>query len=424
MPGWDGSSVNRRELLAGGVTAGALLALAGEEVRAQAQPAAAPPGPPVSVAVIGLGTHGRTLLANLARQPGVNVAAVCDTYAPFLTRARDHAPRAVGLADYRQVLERADVQAVIIATPTHLHREVAVAALQAGKHTYCEAPLAHTIEEARAIARAAREAKVLFQGGLQNRANPQHQHVNKFVRGGALGKVAGLRAQWHRKGSWRRTAPNPQREAALNWRLRRATSPGLVGEEGIHGIDTMNWFFRTRPTAVTGFGQTMLWNDGREVPDTVQCLFEYPEKFALSFAATLANSFDGTYELALGADAAVLLRGQRAWMFKEVDAPLLGWEVYARKETVGDNNGIALVADATKILALGKKPGEEGSSTLEAGRDALYYSLEAFVTSVREQKPTPCGPEDALAATVTALKANEAVLGNTRVVFQPEWYTL
>ena len=420
-------SVSRRGFLASSMTAGvAALALGAqvEEVRAQAKPTpAAPAGPPVGLGVIGLGAQGRAILAALSRLPGANVVAICDNYAPLLTRGKEQAPKATPVPEYKQVLDNPAVDAVVIATPTHQHKEIALAAVQAGKHVYCEAPLAHTVEEARAIAQAGKNSKSVFQVGQQYRANPQHLHVSKFVRGGVLGKIVALRAQWHKKGSWRRAAPNPAREAMVNWRLNRATSPGLIGEEGIHSLDTINWFFKTQPVAVTGAGQTMLWNDGRETPDTVQCVFEYPGSLSLAYDATLANSFDGSYELAMGGDAAVLLRGERAWIFKEVDAPLLGWEVYARKEQVGDSNGIALVADATKILALGKIPGKDGT-TLDPGKDALYYSLESFLGSIREKKPPVCGPVEGLQAAVTALKANEAILAGGKVTYQKEWFTL
>ena len=103
------------------------------------------------------------------------------------------------------------------------------------------------------------------------------------------------------------------------------------------------------PTAVTGFGSINFWKDGRDVPDTVQAVLGVPGgRFRFIYHATLANSFDGEYELLYGSDAAVMMRDSKAWMFKEVDSPLLGWEVYAAKETFYKETGIALVADASK----------------------------------------------------------------------------
>lgn len=418
-PGSHGMS--RRGFLA--TSAGSSVLLASAEAFAQEAAPKVPAGPPVGCAVIGLGKQGREIVSKLARVPGAQVAAICDTYPAFLNRSRDAAPKAVPVADYRQALERKDVSSVFVATPSHQHKEIVLAALQAGKHVYCEAPIAHTVDDARTIAAAALKSGLTFSGGQQFRSNPQHLHVLKFIRGSVLGRPALARAQWHKKSSWRLAAPNPEREREINWRLRKESSPGLMGEIGIHSVDTVNWFWRNMPVSVQGFGGVLFHQDGRTVADTVQCVFEYPGGARFLYDSTLVNSFDSSYELLMGDQAAVLLRGERAWLFKEADAALEGWEVYARKEPVGDETGIALVADATKILALGKIPGKDGS-TLEPGKDALYYAVEAFLECVRTKKPTVCGPREALQATVTALKANEAVQTGSKVVYQKEWFEL
>src|SRR5205807_812771 len=90
--------------------------------------------------------------------------------------------------------------------------------------------------------------------------------------------------------------------------------------------------------------------DGRDVPDTVQAVLEFPGGILMTYDATLANSFDADYAMFYGTDAAVMLRESKAWLFKEVDSPLLGWEVYARKENFYKETGIALVAGASKSV--------------------------------------------------------------------------
>src|ERR1043166_9474676 len=145
-------------------------------------------GPPVNCAVIGCGIWGREIANTLARLPNAPVVAVCDTYEPFLRRGKEAAPKAEGYTDYRKALENKDVQAVLIATPSHQHKEIALAAMQAGKHVYCEAPLGSNVEDARAIALAARQAtKLKFQAGLQGRANTLYRHISKFIKSGVLG---------------------------------------------------------------------------------------------------------------------------------------------------------------------------------------------------------------------------------------------
>lgn len=408
-------------------------------------------GPPVNCGVIGCGQWGRELIDTLGRQKKANLVAICDTYPAFLKRASNAAPKAEKYENYQQVLENKDVDAVFIATPTHQHKEIALAAMAAGKHVYCEAPLGHTIEDARAIAQAAAKNKrVNFQSGLQRRSDPELIHILNFVRAGAAGSPVLTRAQWHKKNSWRRSSPNPERERDLNWRLDRKTSVGLVGELGIHQVDSASWLIKRRPTAVTGFSSNILWNDGRDVPDTVQAVFDYPGGARLMYDATLANSFDGEYEMFYGTDATVMLRERRGWMFKEVDSPLLGWEVYARKETFFKEVGIVLAANATKLAAQGDNPVMD---TQIATETSIHYALEAFLfntdlvrTGVKDftenfgsddnealgeylvdilkNKLPAAGYEEGYEAAVTVIKANEAILKGGRVEIGNELFKL
>jgi len=320
--------------------------------------------------------------------------------------------------------------------------------LQAGKHVYCEAPLANTIDDAKAIALAAKAAsRQVFQSGLQMRSDPQRRFLLDFIRAGASGKAVKAHAQWHKKQSWRMTSPNPDRERELNWRLSHASSLGLIGEIGIHQIDALSWLLNGRPAAVTGFGSVMQWKDGRDVPDTVEAVFEYPGGAHLTFESTLANSFDADYEILYGTDAAIMMRGNKAWMFKEVDSPLLGWEVYARKDQFYKETGIALIANATKLTNLTEKATEEAAYTTKP----LYFALEAFLTNVNavgsavedfsatfdvndkaalekyisEIKLQPAaGYQEGFEATALATKANEAVVKGARVVLPKERFAL
>ncbi|HWH71353.1 MAG TPA: hypothetical protein VNT26_18355, partial [Candidatus Sulfotelmatobacter sp.] len=158
-----------------------------------------------------------------------------------------------------------------------------------------------------------------------------------------------------------------------------------------------------------------------------------------------ANSFDSEYEMLYGSDAAVMMRENKAWMFKEVDSPLLGWEVYAKKETFQKETGIILRAGASKSVDVEQSPEALLTST------PLYFALENFlrntndVLAAAEDYATNYGADDkdgliehltkvprrpaagyqeALNATVTAIKANEAILKHQRIELKPEWYEL
>jgi len=403
------SALDRRWFLRS--TAGTLALLLSREGLGSAQTAAPPPpgGPPLRLGVVGLGPRGREILDAIGRTDAAHAAAICDVYEPLLKRAAASAPKATALIEWRRLLDSADVDAIVVATPTPAHREIAVAALQAGKHVYCEAPIAASIEDARAIASAAAAAKgVVFQGGLQGRSNSLYRHVLQFVKSGVLGDVAAVHAQWNRKDSWRRAAPTPERERALNWRLD-AASPGLMGEIGIHQIDLMSQYLGAAPAVVSGSGTIAAWRDGRNTPDTAACVLRFGPHRA-DVRATLASSFGGADVVFQGSNSSLLLKDNRGWLIKEADSPLLGWEVYARKEPVHDETGIALVADATKLLQAGKEPGKDGS--VEPETPALVLALESFVAAVRTGAPSPCGPVESCAATEAGLAANAAVLAN------------
>jgi predicted dehydrogenase len=419
-----GERLPRRSFLAGGSSA-ALGLLAGETL-ARAQeltPKGKPPVPPapVTCAVLGLGDQGREIVKTLAELPGAQLKVLCDSHAAAHARALQLAPKATVVTDARRVLDDKDVQAVWIATPTHQHKELALAALAAGKHVYCEAPLAHTIDDAREIAQAAARSKQAFQAGCQRRANPLEQHVFGFVRTGALAKLAMGRGHWNKKTSWRRAAAGAERERQLNWRLDKDVSPGLLAEVGIHQLDLASWFLRGRPLSVSATGGVMAWKDGRVVADTVQALLEYPNGVRYLYAATLASSFEADRDVFQGSDATVLLHKDRAWLLKESDAPNLGWEVYATKERLHDETGISLVANATKLLNEGKDPSENRAAY---ARGPLYYACEAFLAAAGGQGKVAADAAGGLEATVVALKANEALLTGSKVTFRKEWFAL
>ena len=434
------SDFTSRDFLRGGSLATMMALLGGIPLRAEEAPKPADDKPVIKIktAVIGCGVWGREILNSLQRLPQAEVVAVCDTYESAAKRAAKLAPSAKSSADYQAVLADKDLQAVVVATPTHQHKDIVLAALKAGKHVYCEAPLAHTVDETKAIAKAAQEAfKQVFQPGLQQRADPQNWFLLPFIRSAPLGKFAKASGHWNKKTSWRLDSPNPDRVKEINWRLDKALSTGLVGEIGIHQIDRMVWLMGEQPVSVRGYGAIAFWKDGREVPDTIGAFFEFPSGPFLDYTATLVSSFQGEGEVLQGSDASVLMRGSRAWMFKEVDAPLFGWEVYARKEAVGEETGIVLRADASK-----QKVAVGGTGVQAPETSSLQYALENFLgncgeinaavedyASMFDVKDTKAFAEnlktiklrhaatwqDGYAATILALKANEAILKRGQV---------
>lgn len=447
------AELSRRDFIRGG-SAATLLGMFGAgavELRADTTGSAEPKkasGRKVKLGIIGLGPRGRDIINTLQLQPEAEIAAICDHYPGMLRRSAANVPGAKQIADYKALLEDKEIQAVIIATPSHKHRNIAIEALKAGKHVYCEAPMATTLEDARAMAVAARDAVgQVFQPGMALRSDPQRHFLMQFVRSGAAGHALMARAQWNKKQIWRQAAPTAERTEEINWRLDKKISLGLAGEIALHQFDMISWLLKQQPTAITAFGGVLHWTDGREVPDTAQFVFEYPDGVQGIFETTLANSFDADYEVLYGTYAAIMLRGNKAWMFKEVDSPLLGWEVYARKDVFYKETGIALVANATKLVAQGDNPVEDAPYA----NTPLFFALEAFLTNVHEvttaiedfkdtystsdkaklakhlttvDKQPAATWKEGLDAVAIAIKANEALMGGKRVTVPKELFDL
>lgn len=423
----DLDDLTRRSFLEQAAAAGLVLSLGASAARAAAAGDEEKVWPDTGVGVIGLGAQGRVLLEALGKLPWAKVKGLADPYQASHRRAGELAPEAAKHTDYRALLADAAIQAVFIATPTHLHKQVVLDALQAGKHVYCEAPLAHTIDEARAIAQAGKAATTRFCVGHQLRATPLYPHSRKFVLSGVLKDVVAVGATYRKKHSWRMAGATPEREAELNWRLDPAVSTGLVGEVGIHPLEYACWALRltpVRPVRVSGVGSILAWKDGREVADTVSVVYELENGVRLKFDATLGGSYGGTELTLVGTDGTIILRGERGWLVKEADAPQMGWEGYARKDDLLGESGIVLIANATKLLEQDKLPSETANHGLEPGKDPWFYTVEHFLQRVNDGEAVACSAEDGFAAAVLAIRGNEAVATGQTVAFAPDAFTL
>ncbi len=242
---------------------------------------------PVKLGFIGIGRRGGALLRSAVKVPGNNVVAVCD----LQEKARNAAlgqikgqytkdgksTDAVQLyEDYRQLLADKNVEAVFIATPQYLHGSMALDALEAGKHVYCEKALALTIGENRDIWNMVNGSKwQVFQVGHQRHYSPLYRKVAEMVREDVIGEVCALRAQWNRDDKVRRFCADPALEKIINWRLYSELSGGLTTEFASHQIDVANWILGTHPDSVCGYGGVDWYEDGRDTEDNIHLIFNY-----------------------------------------------------------------------------------------------------------------------------------------------------
>lgn len=410
----------RREFLKGTAATAAALGL-GLGVFTEAHGRNIGPDDTINAAFIGTGSHGCHLLTRGVKVDNVKWLACCDIREDNLNRGLSIAKGAEGYKDYRKLLERKDIHAVVIATPIALHAPMTIDALRAGKHVLCEKMMAHTIDDAKRMLRVGRQTGLKLQIGHQRRYSPQYQHVYQMIKQGIIGKITHVRAQWNRNGSWRRPCPDPAMENLINWRLYRKSSQGLMGELGSHQIDVVNWMLGETPSEVIGVGGLDYWKDGRDIFDNVQAIFEYPSGVKVQYQSLTTNQFDGHTEQFMGDQGTVILSTGRAHLFREPRAERLAWEDVATKDTVAGREGIVL--DAAKSPREAAKR-EEGQAIGEAEqhKDDYQLELEDFFLSIRDGHEPLCSSRVALDTCIASIMANDAMDKKCRLEIRPEIY--
>ena len=206
----------------------------------------------VGTAMIGVGNRGSFLLQGVLQQPNAKVLALCDIKPDRLDKAATAAARdnPATYADWQRVIERKDVDAVFIATPPYLHSEMAIAAIKAGKHVYCEKPIGVTPAQVRALLEAAHGSNKVFVPGQQLRSQKQFQETVRKIHEGAIGDVIMVKAQRHA------TADLPHDGTSGDWYFDVTKSGGYLVEQSVHNLDLCNWVIGARPLRACGFGAT------------------------------------------------------------------------------------------------------------------------------------------------------------------------
>ena len=263
------------------------------------------PNDRLQIGVIGCNGMGWANTESLLNVPGVDVVAVCDVDRSVIDRRladyakrRENKPATYG--DYRELLARRDVDAVIIGTPDHWHCRQMIDAVRAGKDVYVEKPVANTIEECRLMVEAARETGRVVQTGQWQRSGPHYRKARDIVRSGVLGKIRLVRT-WAYQG-WMQPVPvvadspvpdgvdygmwlGPAPARAFNrnrfhfsFRWFWDYAGGLMTDWGVHEIDIALWVMGAEsPTSVMASGGKLAWpDDASETPDTLQAVFQYP----------------------------------------------------------------------------------------------------------------------------------------------------
>lgn len=272
----------------------------------------------IKIGIIGVGNRGRGIANVMQALPGLELIACCDILESQLDVSESVPATVKRYADFRRLLDNADVEGVVIALPEHLHFPAAVAALQAGKHVYLEKTMTHTIDEAdRLVQVAAGYPRQVLQIGHQYRYFMLYHKVNEAIRQGWIGDVLQYECQYHRNSDWRRPVPDTASERQVNWRMYKAYSGGLMTELCAHQVDVLNWFTGSHPLDVTAVGGIDYWKDGRETYDNIRAIYSYPGGVRANVSAILTNGYKGYSIRVLGTEGTIEIQRTKALMYPE-----------------------------------------------------------------------------------------------------------
>lgn len=329
---------------------------------------------PIRTGMIGVGNRGSFLLRTVLQQPAVKVTALCDIKPDRLDKAATTAARdaPATFTDYRRLLDRKDIDAVYIATPCDLHAAMAIAALQAGKHVYCEKPVGIDPQSIRELLRVARNSKTVFQVGQQMRSESRLCETIDKIHGGVAGKIIMVKAQRHASDDLDHNGPSK------DWFFNAARSGDVIVEMAVHNLDECNWVIGARPERAAGFGGALLWKDdppGRTNMDGYTLSYDYANGVKLSFTQVFFHPGGmpggGQFAYVYGTEGAVDLNNSTFYPKGRKSAPA----VLVDKREERPDAHIAAFFDCVRT---GKEPpagiaiGAVAALTAIMGREAIY----------------------------------------------------
>jgi predicted dehydrogenase len=356
----------------------------------------------VNVALIGCGSRGRLVTGHAARLPNVSIVAVCDISDTTIAEAKASdfaAPDAAGYRDFRQILDRHDIHAVIVATPDHWHAIPTVLACQAGKDVYVEKPLGHNVVEGRKMVDAARRYDRIVQHGTQHRSAPHYKEIEAIVQGGEIGDVHFVRV-WNYGGAGTgQPAPDSEVPEGVDWDMYLGPAPmvpfnrqrfqgtyrrffdyagGYITDFGCHRLDSVHQVMRDdTPRTVQAVGGLFVPAGQGDTPDVIQVTYEYTN-WLLSYEGIQMNSF-GT--------GPRVPNGRVPYNATGSFARPHGEAFYGTKGTIwSDRVGYELFPAGGGRSRAGGGNGEGGEVRSAEGRDCTDLHVANFIDCVRSRQ--------------------------------------
>ncbi|MDH5380207.1 MAG: Gfo/Idh/MocA family oxidoreductase, partial [Cyclobacteriaceae bacterium] len=256
----------------------------------------------INYAVIGMGIQGHSDHNAASQNSGVELKAVCDLYDGRLKKIKEDYGDAVKTTkNYKEILQDKSIDAVIIATTDHWHDHISIEAMKAGKAVYCEKPMVHKVEEGQAVIDAQKKTKAVFQVGSQRVSSVIYAKAKELYEQGAIGKLVMAETWYDRQsalGAWQYSIPRDASEKTVDWKAYLGDAPkmdfdakrffrwrnyqdygtGVAGDLFVHLFSGLHLILSSNgPTRAFTTGGLRYWKDGRDVPDVMTGVYDYPE---------------------------------------------------------------------------------------------------------------------------------------------------
>ncbi len=375
----------------------------------------------VRLGMIGMGSRGMLLHLMLKDIPNLDICCFCDDYTPHFDHAQQMlGPGAKGYRDYREMIDKENIDAVVIATPLHEHAHMTVDALNAGLHVFCEKAMAKTIPDCNDMVKAFLDSGKILYIGQQRIFNIKYQLAYDMIKEGKLGPITQIKAFWHRNNDWRRPVPSPELERKINWRLYHDYSCGLMTELACHHLQVANQIYDEVPESVWGTGSINHWKDGREVFDNVNLVYKYPGGAHVIYDSLISNKHYGLEVQVQGPKGTMELERGKMWEEFPPPAPgILSLINHLEKKVfeVVPVGGASWVPDD----AISRKGDWIYEKALD--EDGTRTQMESFVADVRNNRVDHYITKQGFYASIATLMGHEAIMNN-EITYWPEGLAL
>jgi predicted dehydrogenase len=372
----------------------------------------AAPSERVTVGHIGAGARAQELMEGVMANPNTEIVGVVDAYTGRVERTIDRTKgRAKAYATHHDLLADKTIDAVVIATPDHWHKDIILEALHAGKDVYSEKPLTYKTSDGVEIIEAVRQTGRVLQVGSQGMSSKNQQMAKDWIRAGKLGKITMIRAAYNRntaEGAWIYPIPPDASPKTVNWEMFLGPAPkvpfslerffrwrcysdysgGIATDLFVHLCTTIHYLMDAKiPSRAMAMGELYRWKESRNVPDTLNAVLEYPEGFAVSLSSTFNNEFSaqGGFQI-LGTEGTLVI-GDGLTFYPEKAVENNRWIVESWPKTLEDAyyRDPKVIATEIEPAKNYKKPEPERFN--DNAIDPTITHFGHFFESIRTRRP-------------------------------------